>query len=226
MNRLLLHILVLGIFTLTANGQSPTLPTLMGTWIGGSDYGEWRYGHSACLDSYLRDDPTSRALVRLCTKNGLAEALATSNGAAYQFFDVNAFYLPPDRSYLATYDNCPNRSEQVWFLPSNSRIPVTTEIRADKIETWRGIEDYYSNFGSAAARKEFRDHLIEFLRRINDDPKAQGFVISNIGTRQAWVLDIAKNVARYRADRKRIHYIKKRQYETHFPEFLVISINQ
>ncbi len=179
-------VLLTGVCVFHANGQIPQPKAnseLVGTWTRGyDDYQEFMYHKVERFTfDYLKQNPDSRIIARLCSKKSMALALASSHGFAYGFPRYGAFFkTPSDRFYFARSSKCPDRSEQYWFVPATDKIDFDELIPADKVSVKRWITSDYDAASRRSTRKDFEAYLKEFIAEMKANPKALGFVIRNL----------------------------------------------
>jgi hypothetical protein len=217
-----LLLILVSVWTLSA--QVVEKPTNIGNWSLGEDYLEFKYDRSVFLDTYLKNEPGSAAIIRLCSRSDISTALASSDGGAYQFVEQNVFQLPADRIFFATYSGCPNRQEQYWIVPAGATLQTDKLVATGKVRSWRGIEDFEANMKTKAARQEFAEHLSTFVSILGEQPDARGFILLNLGTRKSYVRTVMRALRNAGIDANRVRTIKNYRYRTYYPEFVTITI--
>jgi hypothetical protein len=201
-------------------------PKLVGTWAGGEDFGEFIWHRTELLGYYLKQDSGGKIVVRLCSKGDLPFALASSKGFAFSF--PTALYtqdLPLSRAYISRWSGCSLGTEQYWFLPTGTDVKYDEIVPIESIKSSRFIETHHEKPVSCEAEKEFLQNLNNFIYQLKSDPKARGFIFSNIGTRKIKLQKALRYIQVGKIDRKRYQLIRKAIYSTVYPEFILISID-
>ena len=164
-------------------------------------------------------------VARLCSSDKMPVALVNSYGFAYDFpNNAKYFNAPIDRFFFARWSKCPNKSEQYWFVPENSSFEYDEMISAEKVEVNRWLGDYYDNPISQPAENEFAENTKKFIAELKNNPKAEGFVIRNLKTKNSKLRKALQQIQNEKIDKSRFQILKKRIYESYFPEFMTVTI--
>lgn len=220
----LLILIWLIVLSITVSAQLITKPILLGKWNGGEDYLEFLSNQSLLMDAYLKDYPDGKIVIRLCSKSGLPTALVRSNGAPYQIKSQNTFQFYSEKIFFTTFSKCTSGFEQYWFLPPGVSIAYDEIILANNVDSWRWVESYHPNPTSSDAVKEFRDNLEEFIERLRLETHAQGFVIQNLRTDKKQVDRTYRQITRAGLNIDRVKLIKKKEYQSYYPELMVLTV--
>jgi hypothetical protein len=166
-------------------------------------------------------------VAKVCSKEKMPLALVSSNGFAYQFLSRTRNEAIPDKQvYLARSTKCREKTEQFWFVPENAPLDYEEIILAQKVNVKRLLGDFYDNPDSRLARKEFADNIKKFIEELKNNPKAEGFIIRNIKTKAVYLKKALQQIQKERIDRNRVQTLKKKIYESNFPEFITISVDK
>lgn len=178
MNKLLfIFLFVFCVFINSVYSQKPNEPELVGTWtIGYEDYQEFIFHKVERFAlGYLKENPNAKMVARLCSNDKMSVALADSYGFAYNFpNNAKYFNAPTDRFFFARWSKCPDKSEQYWFVPENSRFEFDEIIAADKVEVKRWLAIGYDKSSRQEAEQVFANFLKEFIAELKNNPKAEG----------------------------------------------------
>lgn len=113
--------------------QVVTEPKLVGSWIGGEDFGEFIYHKTELLGYYLKENPRGKIVARLCSKNRMSLALVSSAGFAFNFpWYAEIHRIPADKIYFSRSSKCGEKREQYWFVPENAAFYYDEMIPAKK----------------------------------------------------------------------------------------------
>lgn len=200
---------------------------LVGSWFGGEDFGEFIYHKIEEIRwNYLKENPQGKIIARLCSKSKMSVALVSSSGFAFKFLDVTRNQAISDQNvYLARSAKCGEKSEQYWFVPENTVFEYDEIILAENVEVNRLIESYHENSKSKSARNEFAENTKKFIKELQSNPKAEGFIIRNIKTRNRYFQQVLKQIKKEKIDIKRIQIVSKKIYRSYYPEFMTVTIN-
>lgn len=204
-------------------------PKLVGTWVKeNEDYGEFIAHKVEAFAFYdLPKNPKANMVARLCSTEKMSVALVDSVGSAYQLPGYAKYFkAPSDRFFFARWSKCEGKSEQYWIVPEGSKFEYDEMISAEKIEVKRLIEDYEGSPTSQSAKKEFAENIKEFIAELKNNPKAEGFIIRNFKTDKHRVKEALKRIQKENIDKSRYQIIRKRIYETHYPEFMTVTIKE
>jgi hypothetical protein len=119
-----------------ASAQKLAGPELAGTWrLGYEDYQEFIYHKvEAFASSYLKENPNARMVARLCSRDKMSVALASSSGFAFTFPEyAKNFQVPAERIFFARWSKCERKSEQYWFVPANDDIEYDEMVQAERV---------------------------------------------------------------------------------------------
>lgn len=211
-----------GFFTI-ASAQKLNEPKLVGSWVGGEDFGEFIFHKTEELNYYLNENPKGKIIVRICSNDAMPLALVSSVGFAPNFpFYAKIFNIPLDKVYYSNFSKCLPKREQYWFVPENSYLQYDEIITADKIQFSRFIENYHENYKSTEAKKEFNNNVQSFIAELKKNPQSDGFIILNLKTQKIYSNQVLKLIKKEKIDLKRIRIVKKKQYETYYPEFMTV----
>jgi len=219
-----------GICLTYAYGQLPqpnAKSELVGTWTRGyEDYQEFIYHKvERFAFDYLRQNPNSRMIARLCSKNSMAVALVNSYGFAYEFPRYGLlFKTPSDRFYFARSSKCPDKSEQYWFVPATGNIDFDELIPADKVSVKRWITSDYDGPSRRAARQDFEGYRRDFIAEMKKNPESLGFVIRNLKTNDRLYRESLRQIGLDKVEKGRVRVIRKAIYEKYYPEFMTVTI--
>ena len=212
----IIFLLLLICFSNSLQAQDLSKPILVGTWSGGEDFGEFIWHRTEALSYYLKQDPTGRIVIRLCSKDRLPLALASSNGFAFTFpTTASTQGLSLKNIYLTTYAGCARRAEEYWFVPKDGRIDHGEIISAESVTTKRWISSYY---------KEFQGQIRQFINEHKLNPQPSGFIIRNIGIRDSKFRYALKIIRGAKIEKNRFQIVDKRVYSSVYPEFMTVSI--
>ena len=223
-----IFIFVFCLFINSAHSQKDNEPRLVGTWtIGYEDFQEFIYHKVQVFPYYLKENPNAKMVARLCSSDKMSVALVNSYGFAYDFpNNAKYFNAPTDRFFFARWSKCPNKSEQYWFVPENSNFEYDEMISAEKVEVNRWLGDYYDNPISQPAENEFAENTKKFIAELKNNPKAEGFVIRNLKTKNSKLRKALQQIQNEKIDKSRFQILKKRIYESYFPEFMTVTIKE
>lgn len=225
--RRLLITLALCLFVASVSSQQSTKPKLVGTWrLGHEDYGEFIYHRvEAFAFVYSKENPNAKMVARLCSKDKLPIALATSPGAAYALPDqAKNLQAPADRMFIARWSKCEAKTEQYWFVPANSSIQYDEMIPAERVRVNRLLVGYYDNPTSQAAKTEFAKKQAEFIAELKNNPETEGFIIRNNGISNRQVEAVLQQLRQEQITRYQI--VRKREYSSYYPEFMTVRITE
>ena len=218
------------VFTNTVFAQKLSEPKLLGTWgMGFEDYQEFIYHKiEAVKFSYLKDNPNGKVIARICSKHEkMSLALVDSVGFAYNLPSrTNYFQIPTDKVFFARYSKCGNKSEQYWFVPENTSLNYDEIILANRIKVNRLLSIQYKNPDSSEATKEFIDNTQKFIEQLKNNPKAEGFIILNIRTKKRYLQKALHQIQQEKLDKTRFQILRKKIYQTNFPEFMTVSVDE
>jgi len=224
---IIISLLIICCLVNSSYAQKITEPTLAGSWYGGEDFGEFIFHKTELLNYYLKENPNGKIVAKLCSKNRMSIALPTSNGFAFHFpLYTEIIKIPADKVYFARSSKCREKTEQYWFVPENTAIDYDEMVLAKNVKITRLLEDYYDDPDSQPARKEFADNTKQFINGLKNDPKAEGFIILNIKTKNPHFQEAMRQIRKQKLDKNRFRIVGKKRYETHFPEFMIVSINK
>jgi hypothetical protein len=203
--------------------QQLAQPKLIGTWRPGyEDYNEFIYHRVEWFAAYLKDNPRLQMVARLCSRDKLPLALASSSGFAFTFPEYGKqFHVPTDSMSFARWSKCERRSEQYWLVPENSRFAYDELVSADRVK----VNRWYVGSSSNRPEEEFARNVNELIAELKSNAQAEGFIIRTVGMRSR---NLTKALARLRnekVDRKRFRILRKQVYVSPYPEFLTISIS-
>ena len=215
------------IFVDSAFSQELAEPRLVGTWrLGYEDYGEFIYHKvEEFAFAYLKENPNAKMVARLCSRDKMPVALVGSHGFAFTFPETAKHLgVPADRIFFARWSKCESKSEQYWFVPDNSDFEYDEMILAERVRVHRLLVGYYDNPISQPARREFAKNLKEFIAELKDNPKAEGFIIRNSGMRDRNLKAALQQLRNEKIDKNRFQILRKRVYESYYPEFMTVTI--
>jgi hypothetical protein len=216
-------------FVNIAYSQNLAEPRLAGTWrLGYEDYGEFIYHKvEEFAFSYLKDNPNAKMVARLCSNDKMSIALVGSNGFAFTFPEyAKHIGVPADRIFFARWSKCDGKSEQYWFVPENSSFEYDEMILAERVRVNRLLVGYYDNPLSRPAESEFAKNLKEFIADLENNPKAEGFIIRNSGMRNRKLKEALQRVRSEKIDKSRFQILRKRIYASDYPEFITVTITE
>jgi hypothetical protein len=209
------------VFTNTVFAQTLSEPKLLGTWrLEFYDFDEFIYHKiEAVKFSYLKDNPNGKVIARICSKHKtMPQALIDSVGFAFSFpGHTKYFQIPNDKVFFARYSKCGNKSEQYWFVPENTTLDYDEIILAEKVKV---------NRYSSEARKEFTDNTKKFIEELKNNPKAEGFIILNIQTKNRYLQKALQQIQKEKIDKSRFQILRKKIYQTNLPEFMTVSVDE
>jgi hypothetical protein len=217
------------IFVSSAFSQKLAEPKLVGIWrLGYEDYDEFIYHKvEEFAYSYLKENPRAKMVARLCSRDKMSAALVGSDGFAFSLPEYTKnLQLPVDRIFFARWSKCESKSEQYWFVPENSRFEYDEMIPADRVRVDRLLVGYYANPASQPAKREFAKNLKEFIAELKDNPKAEGFIIRNGGMRSRYLKEALRQLRNEKIDGNRFRIVRKRVYESYYPEFMTVAITE
>jgi hypothetical protein len=215
------------IFANSAFSQKLAEPRLVGTWrLGYEDYGEFIYHKVEAFASYyLKENPNAKMVARLCSRDKMSVALVGSHGFAFNFPEyAKSLQVPADRIFFARWSKCESKSEQYWFVPENSNFEYDEMILAERVRVNRLLVGYYDNPISQPAKREFAKNLKEFIAELKNNPKAEGFIIRNSGMRNRILKEALQQLRSEKIDKSRFQILRKRVYESYYPEFMTVTI--
>lgn len=219
-------LLLVFLFVSGAFPQTILEPKLVGSWIGGEDFGEFIYHKTEELGRYLSENPDGKIVAKLCSADAMALALVQSNGFAFRFpFYARTIGVPESSLYFARSSRCGRRSEQYWFVPKNQNVVYDEIFPVTKVRVTRLMESYFENPASRTAKEEFESNVSMFVEELEKNPTARGFIIQNLKTRSRYINQANKMIGRSAVAKHRIQLIKKKLYETDFPEFMIVTID-
>jgi hypothetical protein len=223
-----IFIFVFCLFINPAHSQKDNEPRLVGTWtIDYEDFQEFIYHKVQVFPYYLEENPNAKMVARLCSSDKMSVALVNSYGFAYDFpNNAKYFNAPINRFFFARWSKCPNKSEQYWFVPENSNFEYDEMISAEKVKVNRWLGDYYDNPISQPAENEFAENTKKFIAELKNNPKAEGFVIRNLKTKNSKLKKALRQIQNEKIDKSRFQILKKRIYESYFPEFMTVTIKE
>lgn len=210
-----------------AFSQKLSEPKLVGTWSGGEDFGEFIFHKTEELNYYLKENPNGKIIARLCSKDKMSLALVSSIGFAFNFpWYADGQKVPSENVFFARYSKCNDKTEQYWFAPENTSIDYDEIILAKKVGVTRLLGDNYEKPNSAEAKKDFAKNTKQFIEELKNNSKAQGFVIRNLKTKSNYFQQASKQIQKEKIDKSRIRFIRKNSYETNFPEFMIVTVDE
>jgi hypothetical protein len=213
----------------SAYSQKAEEPILVGTWtLGYEDSQEFIFHKVERFAlGYLEENPNAKMVARLCSGDKMSVALADSYGFAYNFpNNAKYFNAPIDRFFFARWSKCADKSEQYWFVPENSEFEFDEIIAAGKVEVKRWLATDYDNPNRQAAEKEFADYLKEFIAELENSPKAEGYIIRNINMKDRKLKEALKQIENEKIHKSRFQILRKRIYESYYPEFMTVTIKE
>jgi hypothetical protein len=217
------------IFINSAFSQKLVEPRLVGTWrLGYDDYGEFIYHKVEAFASYyLKENPNAKMVARLCSRDKMSVALVDSHGFAFTFPEyAKSLQVPADRIFFARWSTCESKSEQFWFVPENSNFAYDEMILAERVRVNRLLVDSYENPTSQPAKREFAKNLKEFIAELKNNPKAEGFIIRNNGMSNRNLKIALEQLRNEKINENRFQILRKRIYESYFPEFMTVTITE
>jgi hypothetical protein len=224
---LILTLFAICIITNTNYSQIIIEPKLVGRWIGGEDFQEFIYHKTEELNRHLQENPNGKIVARLCSKNKMSVALVTSNGFAFRFpWYGEIIKIPVDRIFFARSSKCGGKMEEYWFVPENTTIDYDEIILAERIKVKRLLGEYYENPNSVEAKKEFADQTKQFIEELKNNPKAEGFIIRNLETKNNYFRQALKQIQKEKIEKGRYQITRKKLYSTHFPEYMTVTIRE
>lgn len=208
-------------------------PKLVNLWGGGEDYGETLDNTAAELSNYVKDNPGSKAVARICSGGKMSGALASSVGFPFYFFEaMKRWGIAPEQIYLARSSECLRKSKVVfdefWFVPKDSNFRYDEIIPAEKVSFRRLYIGYYENEESLLAKKEFAGKTREFIDEMKNDLAAEGFIIV-YGRNKFINRNLQKALKQIRSEKlsaSRVRVVRKRGFYQHYPEFMTITIKE
>ena len=216
-----------------ASAQKLTEPKLVGSWVGGEDFGEFIFHKTEELNYYIKENPNSKIVARICSKDLLPLALMNSIGFAFQFIsDTRNQNIPDNQVYLARSSNCIRKSkitfEQYWVVPENSSLENDEIIPADKVEVKRFLVNYYENYESQPAKNEFNGYIKKFIKSLKDNPKSEGFIVSKWNSRKTNrnIQKVLQQVKQQQVDISRVKVVRKQTFYDLYPELFTITIQK
>ncbi len=228
---LILTLVAICIITNTNYSQRIIEPKLVGRWIGGEDFQEFIYHTIQEFNRHLQENPNGRIVARLCSKNKMSVALVTSNGGASRFpwfaerFAEN-IKIPVDRIFFARSSKCGKRMEEYWFVPENTTIDYDEIILAERVKVGHWLGGYYENPNSVEAKKEFADHTKQFIEELKNNPKAEGFIIRNLGTKTNYFRQALKQIQKEKIEKGRYQITRDKLYSAYFPRYMIVMIKE
>jgi hypothetical protein len=182
--------------------------------------------------SYLKDNPNGKMVARICSNDKLPVALARSVGYASNFLrHTQYFKIPINQIFLARSAKCVENTktthsfEQYWFVPEGKTLDADEMLPIDEVLVERLVVDDYDQ-ETKAAKKQFADCTKEFIKRLKNNSEAQGFIVLtwknksvNRNTQEA-----IKQLKLESINSNRFQIIKKKTYESHYPEFMIVTI--
>jgi hypothetical protein len=217
------------IFVNSAFSQKLAEPRLVGTWrLGYEDYGEFIYHKVEAFASYyLKENPNAKMVARLCSRDKMSVALVGSYGFAFTFPEyAKNLQVPADRIFLARWSKCESKSEQYWFVPENSNFEYDEMILAERVRVNRLLVGSDDNPTSQPAKRGFAKNLKEFIAELKNNPKAEGFIIRNSGMRNRNLKAALQQLRNEKIGKNRFQVLRKRVYESYYPEFMTVTITE
>ncbi len=223
------------IFTLVSStfAQKLTEPKLIGTWQGGEDFGEFIYHKIEEIKfSYLEDYPKGKIVARICSNNKLPVALASSVGYAQNLLTHTQYFkIPSNQIYLARSAKCIGNTktkysfEQYWFIPEDKTLDTDEIVPIDNVRVERLLVDDY-NEKTKTTKTQFADLTKEFINKLKNSSKAQGFIISTSNNKNVNrnIKKATEQLSMENINSNRFQIIKKETYESYYPEFMIITI--
>lgn len=224
---LLVALLGVCVFVNFAHAQRLTEPKLVGTWwLGNEDYNEFIYHRMEVVALYdLKENPDAKMVARLCSKSKMSVALVSSPGFAYTLREyAERFEAPAGRIFFARWGKCDGRAEEYWVVPGKSRFEYDELTPIESVRVGRWLVGYYEDPSSRAAQAEFASNLSEFVAELKSDPRAEGFVISNVGTRGRGLREALRRLRAEKLGAGRFRVVKKRGYTSYHPEFMTVTV--
>jgi hypothetical protein len=111
-------------------------------------------------------------------------------------------------------------------VPENSKFEYDEIISSEKIQVNRWLVGFYDNPVSKAAETEFAENIKEFIAELKKNPQTEGFIIRNSKTRSRNIKEALQQIQKEKIDKGRFQIFKKRIYESHYPEFMTVTIKQ
>ena len=217
------------IFVNSVFSQKLAEPRLVGIWkLGHEDYGEFIYHKVETFASYyLKENPNAKMVARLCSRDKMSVALVDSHGFAFNFPEyAKNLQVPADRIFFARWSKCESKSEQYWFVPENSSFEYDEMILAERVRVNRLLVGYYDNPLSQSAKGEFAKNLKEFIAELKNNPKAEGFIIRNSGMGNRNLTAALRHLRNEKIDKNRFQILRRRVYESFYPEFMTVTITE
>lgn len=217
------------IFVNSAFSQKLAEPRLVGTWrLGYEDYGEFIYHKvEEFASSYLKENPNAKMVARLCSRDKMSVALVGSHGFAFTLPEyAKNLQVPTERIFFARWSKCESKSEQYWFVPENSVFEYDEMVLAERVRVDRLLVGYYDNPTSQPAKREFAKNLKEFIAELKNNPKAEGFIIQNSGMSSRTLKEALQQLRNEKIDKNRFQILRKRIYESYYPEFMTVRITE
>jgi hypothetical protein len=177
--------------------------------------------------SYLKDDPNSKMVARLCSSSNMPVALAGSDGFAYEFPGyAEQFQAPPGKIFFARWSKCESKSEQYWFVPENGSLEYDEMIPAEKVRVNRLLVGDFENPNFQPAKIVFAKNVKDFIAELKNNPKTEGFIIRNMGMSDRPLNEALRQLRKEKVGEKRFQILRKRTYRSYYPEFMTVTITE
>jgi len=209
--------------------QDKSQPELLGTWhYRNEDFSEFVYHKLEFVKyEYLEKGRNGIVIARICSSDPFPRAFVTSWGFAFSLPEYAGYLkIPADKIYFATYSRCGRRSEQYWFVPDNAVLDYDEKISSEQVEIRRWLNGYRDKPTSEDADAESFRNTRQFVIALKSNARAEGFIVLNSGVRQSKLNTAMRHIRRTGIDKERFRIVRKRAYQSYYPEFMVITINQ
>lgn len=232
---LIISILIFEFCFNSVSAQILTKPKLIKTYSysGPGDYLEFIDNTVAEISGYIKESPKGKAVALVCSKDDLPTALVSSVGFPLYFFQKTQHWsIPTNQVYLARSAKCSGNSKKVtdqyWFVPENSNLENDEIILAENISYKRSIVGYYENYESQAAKKEFNGYIEEFIKDLKDNPKSNGFIVSNWNNKKTnqYIQKVLQQLKKQNIRANQVKVVRKKKFYNLYPEFFTVKINE
>lgn len=142
-----------------------------------------RLGESLqALEHPIRSDDRSFAAIRLCSKKGLAVALATAAADPFLIADrLEAFGYPRDRILFLRSEDCLSRDEsrpatEVWTIPDKAPLP-------SNVDAFKSSQVRLIPLGRKPGRlgmSDYKSALSKLIQNLRANPSSTGTVIGYV----------------------------------------------
>lgn len=235
--RKILIVAFVSIFLLADNisAQNSVKPKLVATWSysGSGDYLEFIDNTVGEMKGYISEFPNGKLVALVCSKDDLPTALVSSVGFPLYFFEKSQQWnIAANQVYLARSAKCSANlkkvTDQYWFVPENSDLKNDEITLAKNISYERRIVGYYENYESQEAKSEFNRYITEFIKKLNDNSEAQGFIVSNLDSRKTnrKIEEVLRQLRKEKVNVNRVKIIRKKKFFDLYPELFTITINK